>query len=414
MNKEILEKANYCLNCKIKPCSFKGCPLNNDIPLFINQIKNEDYEEAFNTLTKTTVLPAICGRICPHFKQCMGACIRGIKGEAVSIGELEAFVGDMAIKNNYKIKKDELQDLKNKKIAIIGGGPAGLTCAAFLAKICAKCTIYEKYNYLGGILIHGIPKFRLNKEIVEKSIEKILELGINVEYNKELGNNLNLYELEKMYDNIIISIGANVSTKMKIEGEDLKGVFGGNELLEYNNHPNYIGKIVIVNGGGNVAMDTARTVKKLGAKEVIVIYRRGKEQMPAEKKEVEDAEKEGVKFLFQNNLVKILGDEKKEVKRIELIKTKLINKEGDNRLSPENILGSNYEINADYVIMALGSKPDIFIKNLNLKVDKNNYIVVDENGKTSNSKIYAIGDVAGNIKTVAWAARSGREIAKKI
>ncbi len=414
MNKEILEKANYCLNCKIKPCSFKGCPLNNDIPLFINQIKNEDYEEAFNTLTKTTVLPAICGRICPHFKQCMGACIRGIKGEAVSIGELEAFVGDMAIKNNYKIKKDELQDLKNKKIAIIGGGPAGLTCAAFLAKRGAKCTIYEKNNYLGGILIHGIPKFRLNKEIVEKSIEKILELGINVEYNKELGNNLNLYELEKMYDNIIISIGANVSTKMKIEGEDLKGVFGGNELLEYNNHPNYIGKIVIVNGGGNVAMDTARTVKKLGAKEVIVIYRRGKEQMPAEKKEVEDAEKEGVKFLFQNNLVKILGDEKKEVKRIELIKTKLINKEGDNRLSPENILGSNYEINADYVIMALGSKPDIFIKNLNLKVDKNNYIVVDENGKTSNSKIYAIGDVAGNIKTVAWAARSGREIAKKI
>ena len=401
MNKEILEKANYCLNCKIKPCSFKGCPLNNDIPLFINQIKNEDYEEAFNTLTKTTVLPAICGRICPHFKQCMGACIRGIKGEAVSIGELEAFVGDMAIKNNYKIKKDELQDLKNKKIAIIGGGPAGLTCAAFLAKRGAKCTIYEKNNYLGGILIHGIPKFRLNKEIVEKSIEKILELGINVEYNKELGNNLNLYELEKMYDNIIISIGANVSTKMKIEGEDLKGVFGGNELLEYNNHPNYIGKIVIVNGGGNVAMDTARTVKKLGAKEVIVIYRRGKEQMPAEKKEVEDAEKEGVKFLFQNNLVKILGDEKKEVKRIELIKTKLINKEGDNRLSPENILGSNYEINADYVIMALGSKPDIFIKNLNLKVDKNNYIVVDENGKTSNSKIYAIGDVAGNIKTVA-------------
>ena len=414
MNKEILEKANYKLNCKIKPCSFKGCPLNNDIPLFINQIKNEDYEEAFNTLTKTTVLPAICGRICPHFKQCMGACIRGIKGEAVSIGELEAFVGDMAIKNNYKIKKDELKDLKNKKIAIIGGGPAGLTCAAFLAKRGAKCTIYEKYNYLGGILIHGIPKFRLNKEIVEKSIEKILELGINVEYNKELGNNLNLYELEKMYDNIIISIGANVSTKMKIEGEDLKGVFGGNELLEYNNHPNYIGKIVIVNGGGNVAMDTARTVKKLGAKEVIVIYRRGKEQMPAEKKEVEDAEKEGVKFLFQNNLVKILGDEKKEVKRIELIKTKLINKEGDNRLSPENILGSNYEINADYVIMALGSKPDIFIKNLNLKVDKNNYIVVDENGKTSNSKIYAIGDVAGNIKTVAWAARSGREIAKKI
>ena len=414
MYKEILDKANYCLNCRLKPCSLKGCPLENDIPSFINEIKKENYEEAFNILSKTTVLPAICGRICPHYKQCMGSCVRGVKGNAVNIGELEAFIGDMAIKNNYKIKKEENQDLQDKKIAIIGGGPAGLTCAAFLAKRGADCTIYEKYNYLGGILIHGIPEFRLPKEIVKKSIEKILELGIKVEYNKELGNNIFLEELEKKYDSIILSFGANISNKMGIEGEELKGIYGGNELLEYNNHPEYIGKTVVINGGGNVAMDTARTVKRLGAKRVIVIYRRAREQMPAEQKEIDDAISEGVEFLFQNNIVKIIGNEKNEIEKIELIKTKLIEKQGEKRLFPINVEGSNYEIDADYLIMALGSHPDNIVKNLNIKLNKNNVIEVDEKGRTSNSKIFAIGDVAGNIKTVAWAAKSGREIAKKI
>lgn len=406
----IKEKAEYCLNCKNKPCSEKGCPLNNDIPAFIEQVKNENYEKAFEILTKTTVLPAICGRICPHYKQCMGSCVRGIKGKPVSIGELEAFVGDMAIKNNYKISKAENQDLKDKKIAIIGGGPAGLTAAAFATKRGAKCTIYEKYNYLGGILVHGIPEFRLSKEIVKKSVEKILELGIEVKFNQELGKNLNIDDIEKEYDNIILAFGANKSSKIEIEGENLKGVYGGNELLEHNNHPNYKGKTVAINGGGNVAMDVARTVKKLGAENVFVIYRRAKEQMPAEIKEIEDATKEGVNFLYQNNIVKIIGNEKNEVSKLELIRTELIQKEGDTRLSPVNIEGSNYHINVDYVIMALGSHVDDFVKNLNLKLNKRGTIEVDENGKTSNPKIYAIGDVAGNIQTVAWAARSGRDI----
>ena len=406
---KIEEKAEYCLNCKVKPCSLKGCPLNNNIPDFIREIKEKEYEKAYEILTETTVLPSICGRICPHYKQCMGSCVRGIKGNSVEIGDLEAFVGDMATDNNYKIKK---QEHNHKKIAIIGGGPAGITAAAFLAKNGNNVTIYEKYDYLGGLLIHGIPEFRLSKKIVEKSIEKILELGIDVKYNQELGKNVDLKKLENKYDNIILAFGANISTKMKIEGENLQGIYGANELLEYKRHPDYTGKTVVVNGGGNVAMDVARTIKKLGAKNVIVTYRRAREQMPAEQKEIEDAIKEGIDFLFQHSIVKILGDEK--VRGIEVVKTELVKKEGENRLSPVSIKDSNYEIKADYVVMAIGSKPSEFVKELNLETDKRGYIKVNENGLTSNPNIYAIGDLAGNIATVAWAAKSGRDTAKMI
>ena len=413
MNNNILEKANYCLNCKNKPCSVEGCPLNNDIPTFINLVKQEKYEEAFNVLTKTTVIPAICGRICPHFKQCMGSCIRGIKGQPVQIGELESFVGDKAIENGYRILKDKDQDLLGKKIAIIGGGPAGLTAAAFATKRGAECTIYEKYNHLGGILSHGIPEFRLPLEIVNKSIEKILELGIKVELNKELGRNLKLEDLENKYDNIILAFGANISSKMGIEGEDIKGVYGGNELLEHNNHPNYKEKTIIVNGGGNVAMDTARTIKRLGAEKVIVVYRRAREQMPAESKEIEDAVKEGIEFWFQNNIVRIIGNEKNEVSKVELIRTKLVQNEGE-RLIPENIEGSNYIIDCDYVVMAIGSHAEEFVQNLGLNINKKGGIEVDKKGRTSNPKIYAIGDLAGNVQTVAWAARSGRDVIENI
>ena len=456
----IKEKANYCLNCKTKPCSVKGCPLNNDIPSFINAIKQEQYEKAYEILTKTTVIPSICGRICPHYKQCMGSCVRGIKGEPVQIGELEAFVGDVAIKDNYEIKNlDEArvksyesrnekisneeinskQEIKNKnatkKIAIIGGGPAGLNAAAFLTRSGNEVTIYEKYNYLGGLLVHGIPEFRLPREIIKKSIDKILELGIDIKYNQELGKNLDLKELEKEYDNIILAFGANVSSKINIQGENLKGVYGANELLEYNNHPSYDGKTVVVNGGGNVAMDAARTIKRLGAKKVIVVYRRAREQMPAEQKEIEDAINEDIEFLFLNKIVRIIGDNLTQyknsnnkqvkikdsnlldsdiVKKIELVKTELVQKQGESRPVPADIENSNYEIEADYVVMAIGSRPADFIKNIGLQLDERGYIKVDKNGLTSNPKIYAIGDLAGNMSTVAWAARSGREVANQI
>ena len=420
MNDNIKEKAEYCLNCKLKPCSNKGCPLGNDIPAFISKIKEEKFKEAYEILTKTTVLPAICGRICPHKKQCEGSCVRGIKGESVSIGELEAYVGDIAIKEGYKISKstgiekdvENGQDLSKKKVAIIGGGPAGLTCAAFLAKKNVKVTIYEKYDYLGGLLVHGIPEFRLPKEIVKKTISKIIDLGIEVRYNMELGKNLNLEGLSNEYDAVFLSFGANKSRKMGIEGENLEGVYGGNELLEYKLHPNYKGKTVLVNGCGNVAMDSARTIKRLGAKRVIVVYRRSQNEMPAEEKEFLDAQNEGVEFLFKTNIVKILGN--KKVEKVELIKTELIKKEDETRLVPINIKGSNYIIDADFVVMALGSKPEDFVNRLKLKLDKYGNIEIDEFNKSSNEKIFSGGDLAGVKQTVAWAAMSGRNAAENI
>ena len=269
----INEKANYCLNCKIKPCSIKGCPLHNEIPDFIKEVKEKNYNKAYEILCRTTVLQGVCGRICPHQKQCQGACVRGIKGEPVSIGELEAFVFDKAMENGESLKniwkekiKENKKEMQNKKVAIIGGGPAGLTAAAFLAKEGICVTIYEKYNYLGGLLVHGIPEFRLDKKIVKQTVDNILDLGINVEYNKELGKNIDLSELTKKYDAVFLAFGANCSSKMGAKGEELEGVYGGNELLEYNMHPNYKGKTVIVAGGGNVAMDCARTIKRLRSK----------------------------------------------------------------------------------------------------------------------------------------------------
>ncbi len=412
MNLEIQKKSDYCLNCKLKPCSIKGCPLNNNIPEFIKQIKEKEYKKAYEILSETTVLQGICGRICPHKKQCQGSCVRGIKGEPVSIGDLEAFIGDYSIENNLKIKKEIDKKMLNKKVAIVGGGPSGLTCAAFLARNGVSVTIYERKEFLGGLLVYGIPDFRLSKDIVKNTIDKIIELGIDVKYNKELGKNLTLEELTKEYDYVYLAFGANVSSKMGIEGENLPGVYGGNELLENNSHPDYEGKTVIVNGGGNVAIDVARTVNRKGAKKVIIVYRRAKEQMPAEEKEVKDAENEGIEILFQNNIVKINGNER--VESIELIKTKLVQKEGDTRLSPVDIEGSNYKINADYVIMALGSKTDDFVQNLGIELNKRNNIKVNEKFQTSNPKIYAGGDLAGGKGTVAWAARDGRDVSQNI
>ena len=403
--KEIRE---YCLNCKVKPCSNNGCPLNNDIPSFIHE---EDYEKAFNILCNTTVLPAICGKICPHEKQCQGSCVRGIKSHPVPIGDMESIIGDMSIKNNYKIPKEIDEKLVDKKVAVIGSGPAGLTCSAFLARKGVQVTLYEKYNELGGILVHGIPEFRLPKQTVKDTISKILDLGIKVELNKELGKNLNIEDLSRKYDAVFVGIGANIPSKMNIPGEDLEGVYGGNTLLETGNHPSYEGKTVAVIGGGNVAMDSARTIKRLGAKQVYVIYRRAEEQMPAERKEIESAKEEGIEFLFQNNIVKVLGNT--HVEKIECIRTQLVQKEGEARLSPVNIEGSNYIMDMDYVVMATGSKPEEKVIE-NFEKNKWEYIAVNEKMQTSIKNVYAGGDIAGEKQTVAWAARSGRNAAESI
>lgn len=413
MNEKIQKYTENCLNCPMKPCSQKGCPLNNDIPAFIKQVKEGNIEEAYKILSKTTVLGSVCGRICPHMKQCEGCCVRGIKGEPVQIGSIEAFVFDEALKNGWYKNTEKTHELDGKKVAVVGGGPAGLTCSAFLAKSGADVTIYEKYNKLGGILEHGIPEFRLDKDILDKTIEAILSLCINVEYGKELGKNLDLQELEKEYDAIFLGFGANIPSKMNIPGEELEGVYGGNSLLENGNHPDYRGKKVAVIGGGNVAMDCSRTIKRLGADNVYVIYRRAEKQMPAEVKEIAEAKEEGVEFLFQNNIVKILGD--KKVEKIECIRTELVKKEGETREVPVNIEGSNYVMDMDYVVMAVGSCPEKELleklEQSGIELNKWGYIQVDENHRTSNPKIYAGGDLAGDKATVAWASRAGRDAA---
>ena len=413
MKDNIKQKAEYCLNCKNPQCR-TGCPLGNNIPAFIQKVKEDNLEEAYKILCETTAIPAICGRICPHQKQCQGKCIRGIKSEPVSIGEIEAYVGDWALNNTNSLLNccKDIQE-KNKKVAVIGGGPSGLTAAVFLRKNGYKVTIYEKQKDLGGILKRGIPEFRLSNEIVEKTIEQILALGINVQCEKELGRNLELANLEKEYDAIYLSIGANIPRKMAIEGEELEGVYGGNSLLENQNHPDYTNKKVAIIGGGNVAMDCARTIKRMGAEQVVVIYRRSEAEMPAESKEISDAKKEGVEFLILNNIVKILGTNK--VERIECIKTELVQKEGETRKSPVNIENSNYILNMDYVVMAVGGEVDKdLIEKCNISTTTKKYVQVNENNQTSDEKVFAGGDVVGQNSTVAWAASDGKNVASKI
>ena len=407
---EFKEKVDYCLGCINKNCK-EGCPLSNDITQSIKYAKDGDLELAYKEFSKTSFLSSICGRICPHTKQCQGKCVRGIKGEAVDIGYIESVVGDYGLDNNIPFESVEDKEIISKKVAVIGSGPCGITCAAKLKQLGVEIVdIYDKKSYLGGLLIHGIPEFRLPKKIVEKTYEKIIDLGINVHMNTELGRDISLDELREQYDAVFIAIGSNISTFMGIEGETLKGVYGGNELLEFKDFPDFIGKTVMVNGGGNVAMDVSRTIKRLGAKDVYVIYRRAEEQMPAEKKEIKEAKEEGIKFLFQNNIVRIIENEK--VEKIECIKTELVDK-GEGRLSPVNIEGSNYFVDVDYLVMAIGSKMEEGIVD---SVEKNEWgkIKIDEHYRTNIEKVYAAGDVAGVKSTVAWASFSGREAARNI
>ena len=325
---------------------------------------------------------------------------------------------------------DESSIVKEKKVAVVGSGPAGLTCAAFLAKKGVKVTIYEKHDKLGGLLRHGIPEFRLDKDVLDKQIDKILDLGIEAVCGKALGVDFILNDLLEEYDAIFLAFGANVSRKMNIPGEDLPGVFGGNELLEEGKHPDYSGKKVAVIGGGNVAMDVSRTIKQLGADKVYVIYRRAEEQMPAERKEIEDAKKEGIEFLFQNNLVKINGTKKNSgvsdagfnasndsgyVESVECVKTELVQKEGSDRLVPVDIEGSNFTLDMDYVVMAVGAEAEKSVLD-GLGVELNNwgYIDVDENFMTSIPNVFAGGDLIGTNATVAFAARNGRDAAEGI
>lgn len=407
MEKEKLEveiAARKCMNCVTKPCQI-GCPLNIDIPEFIKNFLNGNYEEAFKVLCKSTVLPSVCGRICPVDKQCQGSCAKKVSYDPVEIGKIESYIGDLALKNEWSLPK---KTKKNGKVAVIGSGPSGLTCAAFLAENGYQVTIYEKHDYLGGLLYHGIPKFRLDRELVQKMIKQILDLGINVKTNVSLGKDISLEELEKEYDAVFLGLGANLSKMMGLKGETLRGVYGANELLENLVHPDYTGRNVVVIGGGGVSIDMARTAIRMGAKEVGVIYRRSRNEMSAEMDDIKQAKKEKIKFLFQTNVIGINGEE--EVKSIECVKTSL-----DKDKKAINVEGSNFTIDTDYVIMAVGSRADSnLLEKLKLDVKENGYLMVNTNNQTSNPKIFAAGDLTGAKSTVAWACRNGRDTAYSI
>lgn len=396
----VKELANYCLQCKNSPC-MKGCPLGNNITEFIRLYREDNYLEAYNKLLETTCLSSVCGRICPHEKQCQSKCIRGYKGDPVRIGEIEKEIGDIAIRENFPIN---VMPSNNKRVAVVGSGPAGLTCAFFLKVNGFDVTIYEKHDYLGGLLRHGIPDFRLDREILDKTINKIIDLGIEVKYNMELGNNLDLNDLTNNYDAVFIGIGANLSNYMNIPGENLEGVILGNEFLENKEELDLNNKKVIVSGGGNVAIDVARTVKRMGA-DVTIVYRRDEKSMPANTVEIEEAKNEKVNFLFQTNILEVLGSNR--VEEIKVIKTELIPTE-NGRPKPVNISGSEYNIPCDYIFMAIGSHADTnILSKLNLELE-NGYIKKADNGLTSNPKVYVGGDIAYDTETVAYAAYNGR------
>lgn len=403
---ELQEKIEYCLNCKAKPCSEKGCPLGNDIPSFIAYAKQGEYKKAYEVLCKTTVMPFICGKICPKSRQCQSSCVRGIKGKPVSIGDIESAIGNIAIDNKWYLDVEK-EPSKSEKIAVIGAGPAGITASIILARKGYNVTTYEKQEKIGGILRYGIPNFRLNKTYIDILEEQMRYLGVKIKTSNMLGRDVTIEQLLKEYNAIFLSEGANESLKMGIQGEELPYVIGANELLENGNHPNYKGKKVIVIGGGNVAMDVSRTIKKLGADEVTVVYRRARVQMPAENGEVEEAIKEGVKFLFQINVKKI------EKEKAYCVRTMLVKKEGETREIPVEIPNSEFILDANYIIMAIGSKlKQVGVKDI--KLNEKGYIQIDENYETNIKNVYAAGDNIGKNATVAWACRYARDAVEKI
>jgi len=424
---QALDEAARCLNCKNKPCR-QGCPVEIDIPEFIQKITEKDYEGAYQIIARSSSLPAVCGRVCPQEKQCEKFCVRGIKGEGVGIGRLERFVADW---HNANVKEAPAKPAPNgHKVAIIGSGPAGLTCAGDLAKKGYDVTIFEALHTAGGVLVYGIPEFRLPKDIVRKEVEGLKALGVKIETNVVIGKTVAVDELftpEFGFEAVFIGSGAGLPVFMKIPGENLKGVYSANEFLtrinlmkaykEGADTPIKKNTKVAVVGAGNVAMDAARCAKRLGAEEVYIVYRRSEEELPARKEEVEHAKEEGIIFKLLNNPVEILGGEDKFVNGIKCIKMELGEPDASGRRSPVAIPGSEFVLDVDCVIMSIGTSPNPLIKSTTEGLDTNKkgcIVANEETGKTSKDHVYAGGDAVTGAATVILAMGAGKTAAKSI
>ncbi len=429
-----MDEAMRCLNCKNMPCT-EGCPVKIHIPEFISKIKEGDFEGAYQVINKSSSLPAVCGRVCPQETQCEAKCVRGIKGEPVGIGRLERFVADWH--NTYCKEMPAVPESNGHKVAVVGSGPSGLTCAGDLAKKGYKVTVFEALHLAGGVLVYGIPEFRLPKAIVQKEIDTLKALGVDIETNVVVGKTITIDELfEDGYEAVFVGSGAGLPRFMNIPGESLKGVYSANEFLTRSNlmkayrddssTPIMHAKKVAVVGGGNVAMDAARTALRLGAEEVYIVYRRSMEEIPARHEEVEHAMEEGVQFKILCNPVEILGynnpDDKRDpmngfVTGIKCIRCELGEPDEKGRRRPVEVPGSEFVLDVDCVIMSIGTSPNPLIKSTTKGLEVNSHggiIVEEETGKTSRDGVYAGGDAVTGAATVILAMGAGKTAAKAI
>ncbi len=423
-HEQAINEASRCIQCK-KPLCVAGCPVEIDIPDFIKCIADDDMEGAISELKSMNALPAICGRVCPQETQCEDVCVLAKKGEPVAIGRLERYAADWELVN--KQGEPEKPELTGKKVAVVGSGPAGLTAAAELAKMGHSVTLMEALHKAGGVLVYGIPEFRLPKSIVQKEVEYIERLGVDIQLNSVVGMVETVDELLDEYDAVFLGTGAGLPSFMNIDGENLSGVYSANEFLTRVNlmkayqFPDYDtpvknGHKVVVVGGGNVAMDAARCAVRLGAEEVTVVYRRGDDEMPARREEIENAKEEGVIFKLLSNPTRILGDEKNWVRQMECLDMELCEPDESGRCRPVPVEGSEYIIDVDVIIIAVGTSPNPLIPKTtpSLEISKWGTIIADDNGATSKTAVFAGGDVVTGAATVISAMGAGKIAARAI